>query len=209
MEKDTLAEEVMTFMEEQGMASSYRFSATDLMALSGVPRAFEILDETLDEEVKAELESFAGNKVKREPEAMNNLRFHRRYVVMVPLHGWHLVCYAGYQMRTPGDYTAVSRVPDDYPVIVVALEAQPGAAGRKASVAAMKRIGLNEGWETYSTDDPRGWAGARRTRSLAVLLSEQDHVGAVKNFFIDSIQQLKAELTAFIKEHPDLPWTGR
>ena len=57
MEKDTLAEEVMTFMEEQGMASSYRFSATDLMALSGVPRAFEILDETLDEEVKAELES--------------------------------------------------------------------------------------------------------------------------------------------------------
>ena len=190
------------------MASSYRFSATDLMALSGVPRAFEILDETLDEEVKAELESFAGNKLKREPEAMNNLRFHRRYVVMVPLHGWHLVCYAGYQMRTPGDYTAALRVPDDYPVIVVALEAQPGAAGREASVAAMKRIGLNEGWETYSTDDPRGWAGARRTRSLAVLLSEQDHIGAVKNFFIDSIQQLRAELTAFIKERPDLRGPG-
>jgi hypothetical protein len=209
VEKDTLAEEVMTFMEEQGMAGSYRFSATDLMALSGVPRAFEILDETLDEEVKAELESFAGNKVKHEPEAMNNLRFHRRYVVMVHLQGWHLVCYAGYQMRTQGDYTAALRVPDDYPVIIVALEAQPGAAGREASVAAMKRIGLNKGWETYSTDDPRGWAGARRTRSLAVLLSEQDHVAAVKSFFIDSIQQLKAELTAFIKERPDLPWTGR
>src|SRR3712207_8420884 len=64
------------------------------------------------------------------------------------------------------------------------------------SVAAMKRIGLNEGWETYNTDDPRGWAGARRTRSLAVLLSEQDHVGAVKNFFIDSIQQRSEEHTS-------------
>ena len=40
VEKDALVEEVMTFMEEQGMARSYRFSATDLMALSGVPRAF-------------------------------------------------------------------------------------------------------------------------------------------------------------------------
>lgn len=55
IEKDALVEEVMTFMEEQGMARSYRLSTTDLMALSGVPRAFEIFDETLGDEVKAEL----------------------------------------------------------------------------------------------------------------------------------------------------------
>lgn len=47
VEKDVLVEEVMAFMEEQGMARSYRFSPTELIALSGVPRAFEIFDETL------------------------------------------------------------------------------------------------------------------------------------------------------------------
>jgi hypothetical protein len=51
VEKDTLVEEVMTLMEEQGMARSYRFSAADLIALSGVPRAFEIFDETGESEV--------------------------------------------------------------------------------------------------------------------------------------------------------------
>lgn len=33
VEKDALVKEVMTFMEEQGIARSYRFSTTDLMAL--------------------------------------------------------------------------------------------------------------------------------------------------------------------------------
>lgn len=65
VERDALIEEVMTFMEEQDMARSYRFSTEDLMALSGVPRAFEILDETFEGEVKAELESFAGNRISK------------------------------------------------------------------------------------------------------------------------------------------------
>lgn len=41
-------------MEEQGMSRSHRFSTSDLMALSSVPRAFEIFDETLSDEVRAE-----------------------------------------------------------------------------------------------------------------------------------------------------------
>ena len=46
VEKDALIKEAMLFMEEQGMARSYQFLTVDLMALSGVPRAFEIFDET-------------------------------------------------------------------------------------------------------------------------------------------------------------------
>jgi len=40
------------------------------------------------------------------------------------------------------------------------------------------------------------------------LLHNEDHVAAVKWFFIESIRQLRDELTAFKEEHPDLPWTG-
>jgi hypothetical protein len=39
----------MIFMEEQGMARSYRFSTTDLIALSGVPRALRSLTKRLVE----------------------------------------------------------------------------------------------------------------------------------------------------------------
>ncbi|PLS85298.1 MAG: hypothetical protein CYG60_13350 [Actinobacteria bacterium] len=45
VEGDALAEEVKIFMAEQGMSRSYRFSAADLAALSGMPRAAGILAE--------------------------------------------------------------------------------------------------------------------------------------------------------------------
>jgi hypothetical protein len=210
-EKDALIEEVMAFMEEQGMASSYRFSVPDLMALSGMPRGFEILDETLGGEVKAELESFVGHQSMRESHSLKEVRWFKRYLTRAQLHGLDLFCDVGYQMGKVEESTPASivRIPaDGYPAGFVALEAQPGAKGREASIAAMKRIALNEGWETYNTDDPTGWAGVRRVRSLASLLPYEDHVAAVKHFFVESIQQLREELTEFKKRHPDLPWTG-
>ena len=49
-------------------------------------------------------------------------------------------------------------------------------------------------------------------RSLATLLPEEDHIMAMKvamkGFFVESIGQLREELTAFEHEHPDLPWAG-
>ena len=137
VEKDALVEEVMTFMEEQGMARNYRFSATDLIALSGVPRAFEIFDETLDGEVRSELEEFAGNKVRRETQGLNYVRSHGRYIIVAPLHRErNLFCFVAYERRAP----------DGYPAAIVALEARPGAMERDASVAAMKRMVLRKGW---------------------------------------------------------------
>lgn len=197
VERDALTEEVMAFMEEQGMARSYRFSTADLMALSGVPRAFEIFDETLGSEVKAELESFAGNKVRRESVGMDNIRRLKRYVILAPLHEWNLFCFVGYAMGAS----------DGYPTAHVNLETRPEAVGREASVAAMKKIALREDWESYNLADPMNWAGVTCGRGLASLLQEEDHVAAVKAFFVESIRQLKEELTVFKKERPDLPWS--
>lgn len=213
MEKDALVEEVMAFMEEQGMARNYRLSTTDLMALSGVPRAFELFDETLGGEVKAELESFAGNKIRRDPPNMWDLRTHLRYKIRAPLlrGGEDLFCDAGYQLGKVEEsaHASILRIPaDGYPAIFVSLEAQPGAEGREASVAAMKKIALNEDWEGYNIDNPAGWVGGKRERTLAMLLSEEDHIVAVQRFFLESIRQLREELTAFKKERPDLPWAG-
>jgi hypothetical protein len=128
----------MAFMEEQGMARSYRFSTTDLATLSGMPRAFELMEETLGGEVKAELEAFAGSRSWHETiSAMSRTNW--RYVILAQLHGRDLFCYVGYRLRTS----------DGYPLAYVNLQTQPGALGREASIAAMKKISLLHGWESY------------------------------------------------------------
>ena len=197
-EKDALVEEVMKFMEEQGMARSYRLTTADLIALSGVPRAFEILDETLGGEVRAELESFAGNKARRESAGLDLVRRFGVYVVSAQLHGDDLFSNVGYHMRTP----------DGYPEASVTLQTRPKAVEREASIAAMRRMTLRDGWDGHELDDAMAWSRVTRAMSLARLLPEEDHIAALKRFFIESIRQLQDELTAFKEEHSGLPWAG-
>ena len=194
--KDALVEEVMLFMEEQGMARDYRFSATDLVALSGMPRAVEIMDETIGGEVRTELEAFTGGKSRME--SISNFRRLGRYGALAQLHGYDLFCLVCYHL---GDM-------DEYPWLAVDLQAQPRAAEREVSVAAMRKIARRGDWEDYNLDDRASWAGVSRGRYLADFLSEDDHIAAVKSFFIESVNQLRKELTAFKKEHPELPWGG-
>jgi len=209
--KDALVEEVMLFMEEQGMSRSHRLSTNDLMAMSGVPRAFEIFDETLGDEVKTELESFAGNKIMREGQSIWEIRNHRRYFALGPLHGWDLFCAVGHQLGKVDDsgHASILRIPaDGYPAVFALLEARPEAVGRETSVAAMKKIAFNVDWEPYNLENPSGHAGVRRFRNFADLLPEEDHIFAIKQFFIESIRELREELTEFKKENPELPWNG-
>ncbi len=106
-EEDALVEEVMTFMEEQNMAKDYRFSATDIVALLGMPRTFDLVEEILGGEVKAEHEFFAGHRSKRE--SVGNIRSNRRCIATAQLHGWDLVCSVGYQVGNPPHYPAALR----------------------------------------------------------------------------------------------------
>ena len=56
--------------------------------------------------------------------------------------------------------------------------------------------------------EPESEYEVRRDTSLATFFQQDDHVAAVKRFFIESIRQLRDELTEFKKEHPELPWDG-
>lgn len=179
------------------MASNYRFSTTDLATLSGIPRAFEIMEETLGGEVKAELEAFAGSKSNHETiNAM--LKSSVRYVIQAPVRSSNLFCYLGYRLRTS----------EGYPLAYVTLHLQSGAVGKEVPIAALKRIARRDGWESHGLEEPKPWARVVRTISLANVLREEDHVAALQRFFVESIRQLGEELTAFKKEHSDLPWAG-
>ncbi len=200
IEMDAFVKEVVLFMEEQGMARSYYLSATDLIALSGVTRAFEILDETLDSEVRAELESFMDNKVRRD---RSNFREQIRadggyFIYVSPKDNETLGCYLGYHINAPGEY----------PVASVGLWVDSGALARNELVGLVERISLREDWATHGPNDPESEPEVWRELNLSSVLAERDHTLAIKRFFIDSIRQLREELTEFKKEHPDLPWNG-
>lgn len=173
------------------MARNYRLSTTDLLALSRMPRAFEIIAETIDEEVRKELESFAGHRLKRDSGSlMQKIRDDEGYYIYAyPTQ--EIGCYLGYEMNYP----------DGYPKVQVGLWTEQGGDGSEVSIAAVKYIADHQDWEGSAPDV---W----REVSLADFLSNEDHVSAVKHFFIESIRQLREELTEFKKENPDLPWSG-
>jgi|SRR5215211_28979 len=174
-----------------------RFSAADIVAISGLPRALEILEKTLDTEVREVLASFAGNKIKRT--SANLLRQIRRdegYFIYAPLASEiSFDCYAGYGMSNPGDY----------PTIVVGLYVDPQSAGSEIAISAIKRISSLTGWDDNLVDD-KDWPEVWRETSLLSQLQKVDHVTAVKHYFTESISQLKEELTAFKNERPELLW---
>lgn len=78
---DALAEEVRVFMAEQGMSRSYCFSAADLAALSGMPRAAEILAEALDGKVRARFERLAGPRLERDATDLKGIRDEEGYYI--------------------------------------------------------------------------------------------------------------------------------
>jgi hypothetical protein len=197
--QDAIVREVMTFMEEKHMAGGSRFSDSDISAISGVLRAFEIFYETLDEEVRAELGLLAGHNVKRSLSGPGQIVEDEGYFVSAPLTDKRdLYCYAGY----------VTSAHEGYPTVYVSLEAWPEVAGREAWVAAMARIAIHDGWQVDVSADPEVGPSAWREKSLASFLPEKNQTADVKHFFIESIHQLREDLAAFQKERPDLPWDG-
>lgn len=180
----------------EGVAKEHRLSATDLIALSGLPRAIGILEETIDGEVREELARFSGNKPKRiSTNLMQQIRADEGYFVYAQLDKEEgFGCYVGYALRNP----------DGYPRLQVGLFADAAAARSAVTRSTIERISRLQGWQSVpeNTEEHE----VRRERNVASLLDKENHVVAVKTFYIDSIRRLEEELTTFKKDHPELPW---
>jgi hypothetical protein len=180
----------------EGVAKEHRLSATDLIVLSGLPRAIGILEETIDAEVREELARFSGNKLKRiSTNLMQQIRTDEGYFVYASLNSEDgFGCYVGYALRNL----------DGYPRLQVGLFADAAAARSAAPRTAFERVSRLQGWQSVpeNTEEHE----VRRERNVASLLGKEDHVVAVKTFYIDSIRRLEEELTTFKKDHPELPW---
>ncbi len=98
---------------------------------------------------------------------------------------------------------------DGHPRAEVGAYAETSAAEATASLERVSRL---EGWQSYNLDDPdeilEEPAGVHREMSLVRALAGKDHLAAVQRFFVESLDQLGAELAASKKDRPGLPWAG-
>lgn len=150
-----------------------------------MPRALDILEETIDAAVRGELARFSGHKLQRaSANFMQQIWADEGYCVCASLDSDdRFGCYLGYAMRYP----------DGYPRLQVSLYADAGNAGSEAARAAIERITRLEAWQLVSDNTEQH--EVRRERNVASLLGKQDHVVAAKTFYIDSISAVKSDKT--------------
>ena len=93
----------------------------------------------------------------------------------------------------------------DYPTVILMLEVDPKSKRRTEIICAMKDICTQDnqcGWQSYNLSNSTAWTGIFVQKSLQDFLTEKDHVVAVKDFFLKTLD----ELTKIQRKHSDLPW---
>ncbi len=199
-----LIAEVMTFMEEQGMARAHRLSGMEIEAISRLHRVLSIMEETCAD-ATAQLRQFAGRRPKQWGVNLGTLRwgFYTPLCALGADESWY--CGFGYVMSPEYIKDWVGSAQSDYPAIRAVLQMPPETIDRAERVVAMQEIAKQWeewGWKIENIERTDKWSGITRTKSLAAILSEEDHVAAIRAFFLESV----AHFEAFRIEHPHLPW---
>jgi hypothetical protein len=191
--RSMLIDEIITFMQENGMAQDNQFTAIDALALSNFNKAFNLMDATIEGKVRAEFESVVGPTKKSKADMWFWLREWGIYGIRAFLpHEWQ--CGLVYYLKT----TSIT----DYPTLGIFLQVGPDSSYRNEIVEVMKQKCEFSDWNGHQLDQPRAWAKIEHTRSLSEFLSKEDHVAEIEAYFL----KLVAELSDIKNQNPHLPW---
>ena len=168
------------------MAQSNQFTAVDVLTLSNLHRALNLMDETMGEEVKSKFRDVLGSV----SSPYSHLRW-SEYSLTARLDGWK--CGLGYWW---GDNVT------DYPTVGIYMEVSPRSKSRQEIINAMQKISQRPGWSSYDLNDPAAWSGVIRERSLRDFLSKEDHIAEIKAYFLELLE----DLAKIKREYPHLPW---
>ena len=85
----------------------------------------------------------------------------------------------------------------DYPLIGMLLEISPTSKRRADIIKTMREIADRSDWEGDSLNDPTEWFGALRQQSLEEFLSEENHVEAIRAYFLQCLNELQKLVAAY------------
>ncbi|MGG6295495.1 PD-(D/E)XK nuclease family protein [Leptolyngbya sp. AN02str] len=193
--KTALVPEIIAFMDENRMARNNQFSSIDIIALANLRNSIKLLDEALGEEVSQKFDQVLSitRRKKQKPIIDGQFNDHGRYVISASLLGgfW---CHMGFFLQTPNL--------TDYPTVRLMLEVDSISDWKSDIVAAMNKISEQYGWACDDLNNSGGWPKVFRESSLRDFLSEDDHIAAIKRFFLQALDELSAIKT----QYPQLPW---
>jgi hypothetical protein len=188
-----MRDELLHFMQEHRMADNNQFSAGDVLALTHLSRLYNLMNATLDNEVRAQLRSVTGAAPQISNAGQIALRGYFLYAWPCPNVEWW--CGVGYAVPNDGSGT--------YPVVRLQMEVSGTVRMpvRLAILDAFRAVAPRPGWAGTNLDRTRHTAAVYRDVTLCRFLLD-DHVAAIKAHFLE----LLTELTDIRRLHPELPW---
>lgn len=190
---DGLEKQLKLFMEEMHMSVGNQFRSTDLVALENFRGAKAMMDETLSEVSDRWSETLGkGGQINK---AMGQLRMHGRYMISTRFPGFEVLL--GYWLPQGNSDEGIS--------LGLVFYCDPKAKDRAAIIHAFREWAKERGekWDTEELDNPKAWASLTRWDWLRVFQTSEDHVAAVKTYFIELLDDLES----FKARFPKLPWT--
>ncbi|BBD60757.1 hypothetical protein NIES2109_35560 [Nostoc sp. HK-01] len=183
---DTLAQEILTFMRTNQMVDKNQFSSIDLLTMMNFNKTLNFMQATLSETVEVEFRNAFGRVIKGSP-SMTQWTWGSRYIIYTFLAPkWNFWCGLGYFSLNSDDLTS-------YPYIGICLEVSPTFINREKIIKGMKDI-INdkpEIWTPRNLTVTPSWSGIVYRKSLQEFLAYEDQSHHIKNFFLESIKELK------------------
>ena len=168
------------------MARPHRFLPAHLASLMNLTELINLLDETLDETVQDRIKLISPPPHPAVSISWYHLRHWHNYTLRSKMCGDMRLCL-GYWMRAELDY----------PLIGMQLQVYPKSKRRADIIRAMREIDTRPDWEGNSLNDPKAWCSVFRQHSLEGFLSEENHVEAIRNYFLESLDELENLVAAY------------
>ncbi|WP_373529910.1 PD-(D/E)XK nuclease family protein [Nostoc sp.] len=198
---DILAQEILVFMRNNRMSQNNQFSSVDLLTMVNFNKTLNLMELTLNDEVKKEFKQAFEGVNKSEVDSFYQWKSKNRYIIGTSLSSrkWDLWCGLGYFNLNPSNLT-------DYPYLGIFLQVSPNFGERPKIIKSMQKV-INDKpniWIPANLTILPAWSAIFYQKSLQEFLSEKDHVSAIKLFFQESIKELKTVQEQYF----DFPWKG-
>ncbi|MHC5938220.1 PD-(D/E)XK nuclease family protein [Nostoc sp.] len=196
---DILAKEILIFMENNRMSQNNQFSSIDLLTMVNFNKTLNLMEATLSEEIRDKFAENFGNVTRKQTTSLTQFRAKSRYIIYTHFAGWNAWCGLGYFDLNPDILT-------DYPSLGILLEVSPGFVNRQQIIESMRKV-INEQpiiWGHSNLYKSQEWSSIFYRKSLQYFLSTEDHLFAIKSFFLESIDELKKIQNSYF----DFPWKG-
>lgn len=176
-----LINQMLEFMIHENISSDNKFSPVDIITLNNFSRVKRIIDETMEGEVLAALKKVAP-KDGRESKPITELKHRDRYNY-IRYQENHIWVGLGYWMNSFDEDV-------EYPDLKFVVEVSPKSPVYEEVIEIMLRVvdENSETWQGKNLNNVRDWAQIYQRKSLKDFLAEENHVEAIRGYFLKAIE---------------------